>query len=561
MPGVTSPGRGGGTGRAHPSDPTATGNRGGCTGRNGCLRARRIATAILLAVLPWTTLQGAVQVPETGATVSASLSPTSVWMGDEATLTVVVTTAGRDIDQISLTPPISIEIVEVTDRESSRPGGAGVTQLVIERRYQLRPLQAGALAIPPVEVRIGPVTYDSAPLELTVVDRPLRWDRPVARGRPGDTGREPPIVAAGVPLTGSRGPVLPLPVPRGGAQPPVLPAPGPAGAAPPAGRPPYSGAPRADDPGVYPGDYPGGYPAPGYGAPVPTYPMMGATVGGWAATASGDPWWPELVPELVAYQTEAEDLAGIIRLAAGLTPERAYVGQQITYVGSVFLGPRGSMRLRTEPRYQAPLADGFTAIDLVEPGAVGLTARDGEVQSGFTFRRVLFGRTTGIRLVPPASVAYSSGTLARGGLRGESLTVEAIRVEVLPLPSTDVPPSFRGAVGRYRIEGGIAPNRLALGETAALQVRVLGAGYVPGLPPPELGPASGFELVRAADRSIVEVADGVVGGVKVFNWLVIPHAPGLHRIGPVLFAYFDPYLGTYAQVAIDEILLEVLPLP
>ena len=84
---------------------------------------------------------------------------------------------------------------------------------------------------------------------------------------------------------------------------------------------------------------------------------------------------------------------------------------------------------------------------------------------------------------------------------------------------------------------------------------------MPGLPAPELGLAYGFELVPAAERSIVEVADGVVGGVKVFNWLVIPHEPGLHRLGPVVFAYFDPYLGTYAQVAVDEILLDVLPIP
>jgi hypothetical protein len=116
-------------------------------------------------------------------------------------------------------------------------------------------------------------------------------------------------------------------------------------------------------------------------------------------------------------------------------------------------------------------------------------------------------------------------------------------------------------VGRYRLEAGITPTRLAVGETALLVVRILGAGNVPTVPPPELGPVFGAQVAPGGDHAAVEVRDGVVGGVRTFTWLVVPTEPGPLRIGPVLFSFFDPYLEDFGQVASEEMILEVTELP
>jgi hypothetical protein len=59
----------------------------------------------------------------------------------------------------------------------------------------------------------------------------------------------------------------------------------------------------------------------------------------------------------------------------------------------------------------------------------------------------------------------------------------------------------------------------------------------------------------------VEVRDGVVGGVRTFTWLLVPTEPGPLRVGPVLFSYFDPYLGDFAQTASEELILQVTEFP
>jgi hypothetical protein len=60
---------------------------------------------------------------------------------------------------------------------------------------------------------------------------------------------------------------------------------------------------------------------------------------------------------------------------------------------------------------------------------------------------------------------------------------------------------------------------------------------------------------------VVEVRDGVVGGVRTFTWLVVPTEPGPLRIDPILFSFFDPYIGDFGQVASQELMLEITEFP
>jgi hypothetical protein len=94
-----------------------------------------------------------------------------------------------------------------------------------------------------------------------------------------------------------------------------------------------------------------------------------------------------------------------------------------------------------------------------------------------------------------------------------------------------------------------------------LTVRILGAGNVQGLPQPELGLFPEIELAPFSDWALPEVQDGVVGGVKTFNWLVVPKMAGTVRMGPVLYPYFDPYVGGFGLAESSELELQVTELP
>ena len=131
-----------------------------------------------------------------------------------------------------------------------------------------------------------------------------------------------------------------------------------------------------------------------------------------------------------------------------------------------------------------------------------------------------------------------------------------LRVEVLPIPVEQAPPGWEGAVGRYTV--GVALDRQVLGpgETALLTVTVRGAGNVEALSAPRPTNLRGIVLRPLEERAVVETRDGVVGGVKVFQWLASVAEPGALSLGPFLLTYFDPWAGTFDVAATREILLE-----
>ncbi len=284
--------------------------------------------------------------------------------------------------------------------------------------------------------------------------------------------------------------------------------------------------------------------------------------GGWAETATGDPWWPEIVPELFEFSAWTETPGGEASLAAAITPVRAFVGQQVTVVGTAAIQPGGFLNLGGDPEYLPPSPSDFWTVDVPDPLVATPSASGGGVAQSYTFRRALFPLQSGEYLIPPAKLLLPSpASRPPGVLSWDTLATDPMALSVLPVPQAPDLPGYAGAVGRYRMEAGVTPQRLAVGETALLIVRVLGVGNVNVLPPPEIPPIYGAEIATGGDMAAVEVRDGVVGGVRTFTWLVVPLEPGPIRIGPIIFSFFDPYLGDFGQVVYEELTLEVTEFP
>lgn len=342
----------------------------------------------------------------------------------------------------------------------------------------------------------------------------------------------------------------------------------------------YPGGSTGGYPSGYPSGYPGGYPgigvpgAPGYppgtgnpGQGVPTLPAIpggqwpAGMGGGWAETAAGDPWWPEIVPELHSYGGWIQNPPGDASLAAGLTPVRVFVGQQATLVATATFRPGAFLGQGASPEYLPPSPPDFWVVDLPDPPLPLPTSSQGGVDQGYTFRRALFPTRAGEYVVPPAALLLPREGAGGTGVAWDTLLTEPMPVSVVPVPRAPGISGYAGVVGRYRLEAGISPTRLAVGEAALLVVRILGVGNVRDVPAPEIGPIYGAEIAPGGDGAVVEIRDGVVGGVRTFSWLVVPTEPGPLRIDPILFSYFDPYLGDFGQVASSELMLEVTEFP
>lgn len=566
-------------------------------------RAARRCVALPGLLLLWTALTPPASMAQTAPLVDVGVRPQRVRVGDTFILTARVRGAGlpNAVDLVGAED--AVEMVDFADRTSTALGRGG-TEVVLERDFTLRALTPGSVADLRVQVVIGADTTWSAVPTVDAVGSPLAWHQPGAGAAPRSRARErDPIRDEGRPPSGQGRDADRERAPEGTVT-PGYPYPGyPAYP----GAPMYPGYPGGgystpyDPNGGYATPFPnGGYLIPGYpypgtstpypypnpggirtqppetdstGAPVrPGYPYPGggayprnpylpdgwgvAPVGqDWAATAAGDPWWPELVPILERYQTSAEDPTGLVRLEAGLTPSPVYEGQQVTLVATATFAPEAAARLGTSPELFPPSAGDAWSVDVPYAPPTPAAAR-GRVEEAHTFMRAYFPVSPGTLQVEPVRLSLGGRPGIPGGSDVAQVATEPLSVEVRPIPRRDVPAGWSGAVGRYRVRAWVQPSSVGWGESALLTVEVSGAGNVRALRRPEPGQVWGAELRPTGERAVVEVRDGVVGGVKTFSWLVVPVEAGQLRIGPVLFPYFDPWIGAYGQVASEEVYLE-----
>ena len=265
--------------------------------------------------------------------------------------------------------------------------------------------------------------------------------------------------------------------------------------------------------------------------------------GGWAETAHLDPWWPEVVPELFEYSALAEDPTYGIRMEVGLTPHTIYVGQQLTLLSTVSAPPG---QIPGRPWYWAPDPSGFTRINV--GAAVRPTARQGALDQSSTFQTAYFASA-------PGQWAFPTGGVFYGG--SESLVGPPTTVTVLPVPEAGSPEGYEGAVGRFKIQAWLEPAVLSWGEPALLRVEILGVGDVRSIPAPPTPLVSGGQVAPYRDFAWVETRDGVVGGLRVLEYLVTVVEAGPARVEPIVFSFFDPYVGDFGVAATEEMTLEV----
>ncbi len=509
---------------------------------------------------------------DTGA-VSVGVRPERVRVGQSVTYTVTVRGEAWPT-QVLFSGHPALEVTEERERRATGVGPEGRPLHVLERDVVARVRVAGLIAPPPVMVELYG-TWLEAPVPLVeAVEAPIDWGSPGARqarrpdhrrDHPARPERPEPVLPEGVPPTSyGRGGVWapPLWQPFTGEGTPWLPyglAPlSPSALAPGLPLPPYAWpgglppAPWAAAPWA-----PGGVP----GAPPVDWASAAAWAGDaspafgplppeerWSTYAEEDPYWDELVPEVFRYQRRGRAADGAFGVDLAVTPDVAFVGQQVTALVTARYPPEALAALAGGAVFPYPVAEGAWAVDLPY-GAPFAQAVEGRAERAHNFARAFFPSAPGTLVVSVPAAAPAAGA-AEG---------PSVPVEVRPLPP-DAPPGWGGAVGRYRLLAWLEPERVPWGEPAVLTLEVSGAGYLPAVSSPDPGPVRGAGLRALGARTWLEVKDGVVGGVKRFKWLVAPGEEGPLRIGPVVFPFFDPWLGGYTQVASDELVLEVAPL-
>ena len=237
--------------------------------------------------------------------------------------------------------------------------------------------------------------------------------------------------------------------------------------------------------------------------------------------------------------------------------EQAYVGQQVTVSYDLFY----RVQLRNVSFNKLPTFVGFWTEDLFVAQQL---ASHQEMRGGVSYNVAPLRR---VALFPTGAGTHAVGTLAvscdipqqrRGGALddffagdpffGRSRSVlrqsEELQIEVLPLPEQGRPAEFTGAVGRFQLSVEAQPTRVAVGDPVTLRVLVEGEGNMAAVQPLQVD-AAGVKLYDPKVEEEERVTNGVYGGRRLFEYILIPEQGGTLNIPPLRFAYFDPYQARY----------------
>ncbi len=144
--------------------------------------------------------------------------------------------------------------------------------------------------------------------------------------------------------------------------------------------------------------------------------------------------------------------------------------------------------------------------------------------------------------------------------REESLTVElpTNSIEIKPLPSTNRPSDYSGAIGSFRAQYSVDANQVEVGDPVRLNFSIEGKGNFAAIPAPILESNEEFKIGPPA--FLFEGNEEIKSeGRQNFEFILTPQKAGNLKITPLNFSYFDPIQEKYSTIIGNEIDLFVKP--
>ncbi|HLP18299.1 MAG TPA: BatD family protein [Bacteroidota bacterium] len=225
-----------------------------------------------------------------------------------------------------------------------------------------------------------------------------------------------------------------------------------------------------------------------------------------------------------------------------------------------------------------PTMTGFWGEDLTTPQQIQLTnetINGKQYRVGLLKKTALFPTQSGTLEINPLEITCQVQVQSRrrsgdifddffndpfmGNARTQNVNIktEPTKITVLPLPKTDVPSSFKGAVGHFSLSSNVAKHAVKTNEPLSLKATISGTGNIKILEAPELQLPADFEKYDPKVSESIDRSGGAISGSKTFEWLIVPRYPGAKKIPSLEFSYFDPAKGKYVTARTDEISLEV----
>lgn len=266
-------------------------------------------------------------------------------------------------------------------------------------------------------------------------------------------------------------------------------------------------------------------------------------------------------------------------LEATPNKRKAYLGEQILLTYRIYYTiPISQLSVSKAPSYS-----GFWTKDITEnDGSLQQSSivRDGQQYNVATIQEiVLFPQKTGELIIDPLDITciaqirqqrnrsqgYDPFEDFFGDIMGSAYTnvrkdikSQPITIEIEPLPTSNKPNNFNGAVGQFTFTSKIDKNELKVNEAFTLTLTVSGKGNIEllELPKPVFPPD--FEVYDPKITSSVKSNALGIHGSKKAEYIIIPRVAGDFTLKDIEFSYFNPSLKRYETLKSDIHSIQVL---
>lgn len=134
-----------------------------------------------------------------------------------------------------------------------------------------------------------------------------------------------------------------------------------------------------------------------------------------------------------------------------------------------------------------------------------------------------------------------------------TVTCDTLNVTVKPLPEANKPPSFKGAIGNFKIVAALEKNNITTDDAGSLKIIISGAGNIQLINAPNISWPQGIEGFESKASENLDKFNVPIRGDKVFTYPFTVAQAGEYTIPAIEFSYFDISTQSYKTISTQPI--------
>lgn len=264
---------------------------------------------------------------------------------------------------------------------------------------------------------------------------------------------------------------------------------------------------------------------------------------------------------------DPQAIAGeLVKIRVNTSKTTVYQGEPIIASYDVYFATQISAPgLVEEPDYTGFYKENIDPVRITTDGKKVLDNR--EYNYAVVGRRLLLPQRSGtfklgsIDMRIPTSIPSNQRDIfGRKVTRTINYTASAYfpTITVKPLPESNKPSNFNGAVGQYSMDVEVSRNELSADESVTLKISLSGSGNIKLVELPEPEFPNAFEAYDPKYTENIKTDINGMRGKKTYEYLLIPRYGGTYKIPPVEFSYFDTKSKKYKTLRSDNFELKVI---